>query len=172
MTMLYNFVQVETSTHRCSCGCASRCVGAPLSDAVPGSRMTPYGRPACELCGVRLSTVKHKRPHGPGYACSPRCKPSKRPVSEATAVAAAPAAAAAPLMSKKRRAASDPGEPPSPRMQPLTRRITPSQPSSSQKKQKRTTRADDRIARLLDETHARRMAAVSASSTSAAAAHQ
>jgi hypothetical protein len=42
----------------------------------------------CELCGQRLSRVKHKHKHGPGHACHPRCQSSKS-VSDATSVSSA-----------------------------------------------------------------------------------
>lgn len=42
--------------------------------------MNEYGQQLCELCGARLNRVKHTHKHGPGHACHPRCKPSKRAV--------------------------------------------------------------------------------------------
>jgi len=60
---------------------------------------------------------------------------------------------------RKRRATSDPGE--SPELAApaaLTRRITAPKPSPANKNQY-NTRREERIMRLLDETHARRMAA-------------
>ena len=53
------------------------CVDAPLVSACLTPRMDSAGKPACELCGRRLSTIKHKHKHGPGHACHPRCKPQK-----------------------------------------------------------------------------------------------
>jgi len=38
------------------------------------ARVDSAGWPICELCPARLNRVKHTRPHGPGRACSPRCK--------------------------------------------------------------------------------------------------
>jgi hypothetical protein len=57
--------------------CAYCCVGDPLSDAVPGARMTTYCRPACERCGIRLTKVKHHRAYESGRACHPRCRTIK-----------------------------------------------------------------------------------------------
>jgi hypothetical protein len=70
-------------------------------------------------------------------------------------------AAAVPLpkQSRKRRAASDPGESPEPAAsQALTHRVNASEPASTSKKQY-NTRREEQIMRLLNETHARRMAA-------------
>ena len=141
-------------------GCGMLHVGVPLAISCATARMDSSGEPACELCGRRLRSVKHHRPYGPGRACAPQCK-QKRQLGD-SAVAAAPAAAAAPPLTRKRRAQSDPGEPrprtPSPRRtRPTTIRVAPPMPIAAQKKQ-RTPRQDDRIMRLLDETHARRMA--------------
>jgi hypothetical protein len=114
--------------------------------------------------------VKHHRAHGPGRACTPRCKPAKRGVSVLDPDAAAPAAAAvAAPQPKKRRTASDPGEQLSlqPHKQAITRRIALPAPST-QKKHQRATYQDDKIGQQLKETHARRMAAlVAAPSTTA-----
>ena len=141
--------------------CACCCAGSSLAPPGAAPRTDSDGQLACEQCGKRLSRCK--RPlhrHVPGHVCDPCFKVLKR-------TAAAPpsdAAPAAPKQSRKRRAESDPGEPlgarsPSPpRVRPSTYRVTPPTPIAAQKKQ-RTTRQDDRIMRLLDETHARRMAA-------------
>jgi hypothetical protein len=81
-----------------------------------------------------------------------------------------PAAGAASKQRGKRRAVSDPGESPEPAAPAaLTRRITPPKPAQASKKQC-TTRQEERIMRLLDETHARRMAAEAAEATAASAA--
>jgi hypothetical protein len=49
--------------------CAGCCVGAPRVYSGLSARVDGLGKPACELCGRRLSKVKHHRPHGPGRAC-------------------------------------------------------------------------------------------------------
>jgi len=69
-------------------------------------------------------------------------------------------AAAAPVTvpTRKRRATSDPGESPEPATsQARTRRVIAPEPGSTSKKQY-NTRREEQIMRLLDETHARRMA--------------
>jgi hypothetical protein len=141
--------------------CALLCVGASKSSEESTARRDSAGRLLCERCSRQLTKVKHKRPHGPGYACSPRCKPSKRGASVLDPDAAAPAAAAAAApQPKRRRTASDPGEPLplQPRTQAITRRIA--LPAPSTQKKQRTTRQDEKIAQQLEETHARRMAAL------------
>ena len=40
------------------------------------ARRDSVGKPLCEVCGRRLSKVKHHRPHGVGRACAPRCNVS------------------------------------------------------------------------------------------------
>ena len=70
---------------------------------------------------------------------------------------------------RKRRAASDPGESPEPAAaQALTHRVNAPQPASTSKKQY-NTRREEQIMRLLDETHARRMAAEEAAAAASAA---
>lgn len=145
--------------------CACCCAGAPLLLAGTSEPRMDGKHQLCEKCGERLSRVKHHRAHGPGRACHPRCKLPER---TADGAADAPAAATPPPPSRKRRAQSDPGEPrtrtPSPRRtRPTTRRVTPPKPAPAPKKQ-RTTRQEEIIMRLLDETHARRMAAMAADS--------
>jgi hypothetical protein len=66
-------------------------VGAPRVSEGPTPRVDPAGKPACELCGCRLSKVKHHRPHGVGRACSPRCKPQKH-AADASSLPLTPAA--------------------------------------------------------------------------------
>ena len=79
-----------------------------------------------------------------------------------------PVAAAAPAVTpRKRRAASDPGQSPKPSaVQALTHRVTAVEPAFTSRKQY-NTRREEQIMRLLDETHARRMAAEAADGTSA-----
>jgi len=146
--------------------CETLCVDAALVIAGSRARVDSFGWPACELCGVRLNRVKYTHRHGPGHACHPRCK---RPTGAAAAAPAACAAGAAPLTPRKRRAQSDPGELPAQAASVLTRRVTPPYPAP-ESQHKRVTRRDERIMRLLDETHARRMAAETAAAAAAATA--
>ena len=135
-------------------------VSAAVSVATIGAkaRVDSDGQAACELCGRRLSRVKHHRANGPGRACHPQCKGQKHTVDS---TAAPPPVAPAPKQSRKRRAQSDPGEPPpaqrSRTLPPaLTRRVTPPKPIAE--KERRITREEARVSRLLDETVARREA--------------
>jgi len=130
-------------------------------------RVDSSGEPACEECGRRLRGVKHHRPHGIGRACAPRCK-QKRLLADH--IASAAAAVPQPKPSRKRRATSDPGESPEPATsQAVTRRVIAPEPASTSKKQY-NTRREEQIMRLLDETHARRMAAEAAAQRTGAAA--
>ena len=153
--------------------CAAHCcVDAPLVCAGPVARVDSAGKQVCQRgCGRRVSRIPHHRADGPGRSCHPKCAPKA-----AAASAAAPFSDAAPPAAPKRshkRARSDPGEPSSertpspPRVRPSTRRVTPPAPAQASKKQ-RTTRQDERIMRLLEETHARRMAAETAAAAVAA----
>jgi len=152
-----------------SVGCASLCVGVLVPPVSPAPRQTADGHAACELCGRQLSKVKHHHRHGPGHACHPRCKLQQQTSkSEAAPVAAA---APPPKQSRKRRAASDPGESPEPTASTvLTRRIAAPAPATTSRKQY-NTRREEQIMRLLDETHARRMAAENATAATVAADH-
>ena len=85
------------------CGASLR-VGAPRVSVGLSSRVDAAGKPACELCGRRLSKVKHHRPYGAGRACQKHALPEKPPSSVTVALPSAP------LRSHKRKAASDPGE--------------------------------------------------------------
>jgi hypothetical protein len=125
-------------------------------------RVDSAGKQVCEDCGKRLSRCKGKLHNsGAGKICQSCYNKARNPSS--VALPAASASPAAFQRSHKRRAESDPGEPlgarsPSPpSVRPSTHRVTPPTPIAAHKKQ-RTTRQDDRIMRLLDETHARRMA--------------
>jgi hypothetical protein len=147
--------KLQVRSRNAPAGCALLCAGFPR--VVKGSpRMDASGlNQLCELCGRRLSKVKHHRAHGPGRACTPRCKPRQQMFE----LQAASAAAAAPVATRKRRATSDPGESPEPATsQTLTRRVIAPEPASTSKKQY-NTRREEQIMRLLDETHARRMRA-------------
>ena len=109
----------------------------------------------CELCGRRLTKVKYTHPHAPGAACHPRCKPRNRAVH---ADAVKEPSAVRPL----KRAKSDPGE-----EIPLTatrtrpHRITAPKPPAPITKPRSSKPPIDTMA-LLDATHARRIALLSA----------
>jgi len=156
---------VDESSFNSSKSALLLCVDAPSGDS-PEDRQIHIGNsqhPRCFRCG-QPAEGKHTRGKWPTVKHHPRCPPASVKQEPAT-----PAVAAAPPRSRKRRADSDPGEPcprtPSPRRtRPTTTRVTPPMPIAAQKKQ-RTTRQDVRIMRLLDETHARRMAASAASAT-------
>jgi hypothetical protein len=147
--------------------CASLCVGAP--GVVRGSsRMDASGlNQLCELCGRRLSKVKHHRAHGPGRACHPRCKPTKG-AAEGTAAALAPITAA-PKQSRKRRAVSDPGQPPPALLARTRLRVRAPRPSPPDRKRLKQEKEAAAMA-LLEQTHARRVAAMAAASAVTAAA--
>ena len=154
--------------------CVCYFVGNFLVKAGRGPRLDSAGKQICELCPVRLSRAKGKLyKHEPGMICHACYNGVRR-----AAVVAAPAEpVAASKPSRKKRAASDPGESPEPATLPaLTRRVTPPKPSSTSKKQY-NTRREEQIMRLLDETHARRMErdaaeAAATAATSGSLAHQ
>lgn len=101
------------------------CEGASLVQAGAQARTDGRRNQLCELCGERLSRVKHTTKYGVGKKCHPRCKPSKRAIGdghEKSRTSAAPPSRlqssaalpfpppSAPQRSHKRKAASDPGE--------------------------------------------------------------
>jgi hypothetical protein len=134
------------------------------------ARVDSVGKQCCELCGRRLSKVQHHRPHGVGRACHPRCHDFKSAANDATSTVPSPSAAAAPnnrLPKRKRRAQSDPGQPPV--FTPNRLRVrAPKPPAQDRKKQKQERQAA--VLALLEETHARRMAALAAAASAAPAA--
>lgn len=144
--------------------CATCCgVDALWSSEEFSARRDAAGRLLCENCGRQLAKIKHHRACGSGRACHPRCKAQKRAAdNEAAEVSAAAAAPQA----RKRRATSDPGEEQHPaapacvKRHATTRRVT--SPRSPAINQQRMTRRDAQVARLLEETHARRVAAAAA----------
>lgn len=141
------------------------CVGVPAGDTgSPDPQLVgTMGHPRCYLCHQPIGS-RPRSGKWPKVKHHPRC-----PKRAAAQLSAASAAAAAPARSHKRRAASDPGELPAQATAPaLTRRVTPPSPVPSTQKQ-RVTRQEERIMRLLDETHARRMAAEAAETAAAAA---
>jgi hypothetical protein len=148
------------------CG-AYCCAGAPPALSCTQQRVDVYGQPACELCGRRLRTVKHHRPYGPGRACRSHEEDPRRAVDDAAGptVAAVATEPAGPRPSRKRRAASDPGEPLN-----LTRLRTraprPATIPPVKKARVQSTPVD--ISLLLDQTHARRMALIAAEENRAA----
>ena len=156
---MYSFVQADTMLMHYYLMCASLDAEFSLVAYGPGPRRDRAGKQICELCGARLSRVKHHRPHGPGRACTPRCKQSQQTVKSEAASATD---VAPPVTTRKRRATSDPGESPEPAApSALTRRIAAPKPAATSRKQ-HNTRQKEQIMRLLDETHARRVAAEAA----------
>ena len=128
-----------------------------------GPRMDASGtNQLCERCNKQLHKVKHTRAHGVGRACHPRCK--QRP--EEADAAAVINVAAEPRPSKKRRAASDPGEPIN-----LTRlriRAPPVDASLPLQKKARSV-IPANVSSLLNQTHERRLALLAAEATGPAA---
>ena len=142
-----------------SCAYVLGDVGSASVSLRPAPRRDSAGKPICELCPRRLTEVKGKLyQHGAGRICQ-RCYNKQRP---ATAASGPAAAASAPLTPSKRRADSDPGRPRAAcvTQRTTTRRISP--PASPTRSEKRMARLDAKIARLLEETHARRMASLAA----------
>jgi hypothetical protein len=146
----------------CTCCCTEK----SAVEQCPGPRHDSAGKAICELCPVRLSKAKGKLYlYPPGRICGACHMKLKR----GKATPALPVAAAVSKQSRKRRAASDPGESPEPAtLQALTRRVKAPEPVSTSKKQY-NTRREEQIMRLLDETHARRIAAEEAAAAAAAA---
>ena len=152
------------------------CVGAALQEVVENSegQVGTSQNPRCYLCH-QLLRAKARNGKWPRVKHHPRCPKQPSVQSEAASAAAASPAAFQRSHKRRRRAESDPGEPlgarsPSPpSVRPSTHRVTPPTRIAAHKKP-RTTRQDDRIMRLLDETHARRMAAETAATAAAAAA--
>jgi hypothetical protein len=137
-------------------GCTRCCTGDSVVPAGRGPRQDSSGKQICELCPIRLSRAKGKlHRHGPGHICT-RCY---NQLGQPATAGAAVLEIANVKPSRKRRATSDPGESPEPASsQALTRRVNAPEPASTSKKQY-NTRREEQITRLLDETHARRMAA-------------
>ena len=139
--------------------CAYCSVDLSLSHSVPGPRVTSFGRPACEKCGIRLSLVKHHRPDGRGRACAPRCKPSKHALESVREQR--PQSTERPAK-KQRRTNSDPGQPlPIASTRLRVRAPKPPPPTTKPRLVKHTVDPVDLMA-LLDATHARRMALLEA----------
>ena len=125
--------------------CSYLCIGGGHVIACLKPRRDAAGCAACELCGKRLNTVKHIRPHGPGFVCK-KHPVAKKDSSAAAAVApgaaAAAGAAAAPAATPAAGAAASahlaspavvsaglsPAPPLPARSRALPRRFTPSPP--------------------------------------------
>lgn len=124
------------------------------SVATPGAkaRRDSDGQPICESCPVRLSRAKGKlHLHGPGHVCHKCYTKHQR--------AALPRPPADTPSTKKRRAQSDPDESSQPPQPALTRRVRLPRPAAAAIIQNRT-REEERVMRLLEETVARREAAL------------
>ena len=127
-----------------------------MAELGAGPRVDSDGQQICQLCPVRLSRAKGKlHRHDPGRICTPCYNKRLRDTSVQPVVSPT----AAQVTPRKRRAQSDPGESPESAPSPaITRRITPPKPTPASKKQ-RAEQREEQIMRLLDETHAQRMAA-------------
>jgi len=141
--------------------------GAELCDreeTLVGTKQSPR----CCRCHRRFKS-EPRRGMWPAIKHHPRCPPILLKQESAAAAAVLPRAC-----SRKRRAVSDPGEllnectPSPPLVRTSTRRVTPPVSAQTSEKQ-RITRQEERIMRLLDETHARRMAAEEAAAAAATA---
>ena len=127
-------------------------------------------------CARRLDKVTAHRPHAGGRACYPRCPKHllKRTSAEKDEQTDATVPPVRPL--KRVRASSDPGEQPAVQAAAAatvhSQRHATSQrvpaPHPAHTSEKRSTRQEARIARLLEETHARRMAALASATASSA----
>ncbi len=141
-----NAVQAESVLTQCVLGLrVAACVTAVSQPvASPTVNVGTRSAPRCCQCGLSCarSTTRGKWPRLKHH---PRC-----PSAAQSASAAAGAATSKPT--HKRRAESDPGQ-----LAALTRSVHAPAPAAPLKKQR--TRKEERIMRLLDETHARRMAA-------------
>lgn len=119
--------------------------------------------PRCFLCHS-FPMGKTTRGAWPALKHHPRCPTA--------AVKQGNAALDSTKQTRKRHAASDPGESPEPASsQALTRRVVAPEPASTSMKQY-NTRREEQIMRLLDETHARRIAAEEEGAAAAAAGEQ
>jgi hypothetical protein len=158
---------IQRDAHVClACSCA----GSALVSVCPAQPVDAAGKPRCALCPIRLTNCKGKLyKHEKGKICQ-RCYNQQR---HSAALAIPSGAPAAQKQLRKRRAESDPGElsaaTAASSSSALTRRVTPPSPVPASKKP-RVTRQEERIMRLLDETHARRMAAETAEAVAAASA--
>ena len=64
--------------------CTYCCVGAPRVNEGSRQRVDTAGWPACEICGRRLSKVKHHRTHGAGRACKKHDTAARRAAAPAS----------------------------------------------------------------------------------------
>ena len=142
--------------------CVLLYIGGLLATAGGAACVDSSGQPACIQCGSRLSRCKgQKYRRGMGHICQ-RCRNSvSRPAAagSSSAAIAHSAVPAAPREKKRRRAQSDPGQP-----LVLTHsrlRVRAAKPSVPDRK-KTTHERDAEMRALLEETHARRMAALTA----------
>jgi hypothetical protein len=140
----------------------SLCAGGPRATLGAGPRRDSDGQPACEMCGTRLSKVKHHRPHGVGRKCAPRCKPQKRSADDSREIGMV--VPPAQPTKKQRRTRSDPGQQQTLNTPTLTRtkRVRATKPNPPRPVASKKTRSEAEISALLDATHARRMAILEA----------
>jgi hypothetical protein len=148
--------------------CAHECAGAPLADAGSGPRMNEFGQQLCEHCTTRLNRAKGKlHLHPPGKICHSCYMKAQRSPSAAVD--------ATPVRTHKRKAGSDPGQPAPAAAEPLNRtrlrvraprvEVPPSPPPA-----KKAHSIPANVSLLLDQAHARRMAAAAAAQPSAPSA--
>jgi len=145
------------------------CVIVARATVGASARRDSDDQPACELCGRRLSRVKHHRPHGVGRACAPRCKVSRRLDDHTTPSAAQSSTPVQPAdgrQKRQRRIKSDPGQQPVITLNRL--RVRAPKPIVPDRKNKQEEREAE-IMSLLDQTHARRMASLAAAASATAA---
>jgi hypothetical protein len=145
--------------------CALLCVVEPVVAAGLTPRRDSSDKQLCERCGQRLSRVKHHRAYGVGRACHPRCHESKSEVDTGEHPISAPTVIT-PKEKKRRRINSDPGT--STTLTHNRLRVRASPPTQPDKKKLKQDKAAE-ITSLLDQTHARRMAALTAVASAAAA---
>lgn len=149
--------------------CAHSCADVPLVPAGLLPRRDDFGYQLCELCPARLNRAKGKlHLHPPGKICQKCYDATRRPSSAAEAASTAQPSTPAPR-SHKRKAGSDPGQQAMQQhhscTRTITRRILP--PTPTQQTLPRSMRSTEKIARQLEETHARRVAAMAAAASSA-----
>ena len=137
--------------------CALLCAGATLAPPGAGPRTDTDGQQLCELCSRRLSRVAHHRPYGPGRACQKHDKTQTAVPAAVHAALSTAAAASARRPQRKRRAVSDSGQQVEHTVDRLrVRAPKPTLPDRAKQKQDK----EAATLALLEQTHARRMAAM------------
>ena len=109
--------------------CSYLCIGAGHVIACLKPRRDAAGCAACELCGKRLNTVKHIRPHGPGFVCKKHLV-AKKDFSAAAAVAPGLLLLLVPLLPLPPPPPPGPLPPPTSPLQPLSVQVCRPRPLS------------------------------------------